>query len=214
MSFYFRILRSTIDKCVYYCYISKGSEPTYTIDFGDGTSTVNFKENATRLGPDYPDFHYIEHLYEVPGNYVASISVVNVFGSTQIESSDEVIIQNPLGHKFILDTDLIDPVPYPDGSVTFDAQLVKNPSHSFQPSDTVLSSGWANNVHAHWILSKPGSDVLLQHSYGNYDVGKLGIHKIAIEVEQQIVANQYFIFQISMIISLGPERPKSRCFYG
>jgi len=111
-------------------------------------------------------------LYEVPGNYVASVSIANVFGSTQVDSSDKVIVQNPLGHKFTLIPNPIEPISYPNGVVSFNAQLAKNASHSFSPSEIVPLTGWAGNVHAHWILSKPGSEVPLQYSYGNQDIGE------------------------------------------
>ena len=163
-----------MDKAVYYVKIEEGSNPTYSIDFADETPAVNFTENATRISPEHTDMHYIHHTYEVPGNYVASVTVGNLFESISVKSTDEVCIQNPLGHKFAVVPDKIDLVPYPPGTVTFNSHLEKNASHSFTSSENVPTSGWANNVHARWFLSKPfsGNQLLLQ-SYGDYDVGKL-----------------------------------------
>ena len=146
------------------------------MDFNDGVTPIaNFKENYTRLGPIYPDIHYIKHSYDVPGNYVASISVENIFGRTEVDSVDVVVVQNSLRHKFILAPDDIDPVPYPPGTVSFNSQLVKNASHTFTSLESIPSSGWANNVHAQWFLSRSESNFLLRQSYGDRDLGKFDV---------------------------------------
>ena len=168
----FRTLRSGLDKAVYYCRLAKGSEPTYTIEFDDNTTAVTLYESLSRLDPEKPDFHHVDHMYEVPGNYVAFVKVENIFGNIRAYSNDKVFVQNPLGHKFILVPDSIAPVPYPPGNVTFGSQLTKNTSHSFLSTETVPPSGWANHVHAKWYLSKLDWDTLLLQSYGKHEIGK------------------------------------------
>ena len=171
-----RYLRTSLDEVVYYATIAEGSDPEYTLDFGDGISPpVSFQENFTRLGPNYPDFHYVKHIYEKPGNYVGSVTVENIFGSFAVDSVNEVVVQNPLGHKFSLAPDAINPISYPPGLVDFTAKLVKNQSHSFLPSDTVPATGWANNVHAHWLLGKPDTNISRLQTYGDYEIGKIRI---------------------------------------
>ena len=161
-----------MDQVVFEIKILEGSEPQYTLNFDDNKPAYTFYENANRLGPDFPDLHYIEHIYEVPGNFVASVNVQNAFGNTQVTSNQTVIVQNSLRTKFVLIPEQLEPIPYPPGSVTFDSRLMKNQSYHLPIPEPVPSTGWANNVHAQWLLSKSNGNVTIHQSYGEHDVGE------------------------------------------
>ena len=158
---------------IYQIQIEAGSDPQYELNFGDAsTPSLKFNENFDRLGPDFPDVHYKEQIYKNPGNFVAFLAVENIFGRVQVNSNENVIVQNPLGREFILEPNVIGPVSYPPGTVTFNCQLKKNPSHLFQSNETAPSSGYANNVHANWFLAKGHGNLSLHQSYGDYEAGK------------------------------------------
>lgn len=147
---------------------SNGSALLYKLDFGDDSPVLAINENSTRLSPNEPDIHYIDHTYQIPGNYVVSLSVENTFGSRNVNLSNQIIVQNPLDGKFILQPFTIQSVPFPPGSVTFNASLVKS-GLSFL--DLTPASGWADNVHAKWFLSRSDGNELLLETYGDHDIG-------------------------------------------
>ena len=162
-------MRSGLDQAVFRSTLIEGSEPEYAIDFRDGTTAKEFGQNSTRRDPSFPDYHYIKHVYYEPNNYTALIAAKNIFASD--DDNATVIVQNPLGHKFILVPDAVEPIPFPNGLVTFNSQLTKNMSHSFLPDEDVPNPGWATNVHAHWLLLKPSGNVSKLRSYGDYETG-------------------------------------------
>ena len=154
--------------------IKSGSDPQYELNVGDGLiPNLKFNEQIDRVGPDFSDVHYKEQIYENPGNFVASLSVKNIFGSVQVNSDENVIVQNPLEREFILKPDVIDPVSYPPGLVTFNSQLQKNLSHPFLSSEPIPSSGYANNVNAEWFLMNGYENVSLHQSYGEHEIGMI-----------------------------------------
>ena len=162
------MLRTEEDELVVYSMLTQGSDPAYKLDFGDKSPIQTFGQNSTRVGPNSPDIHYFSHIYEIPGNYVVSMSVENIFGEKFVESSEAAIVQNPLGHKFILKPRRIETISYPPGSVTFDSYLAKSDSSS---SEEVPIAGYANNVHVKWFQVKSGTKNLLWESYGHYEIG-------------------------------------------
>lgn len=160
--------------------IISGSVPEYRVNFGDETkpnyltsSYLDFGENSTRNRPNESDVHYIDYIYDHPGNYVVSVEVKNMFGNVHANLSHEIIVQNPLqGSKYILKPDQVKPVPYPPGFASISARLMKDDSFNFHPHEINGSLGWANDVHVTWIHAKTSENVILQYSFGVHEIGE------------------------------------------
>ena len=135
----------------------------------DNSTAKTFSENSTRIGPNAPDKHYVSHIYDVPGNYVAALTVGNLFEIKQTDLDKPVVVQNSLSDKFLLKPAEIKPVPYPPGLVIFNSSLMQSDPHS---SETIPLLGWANDVHVKWFQVKSESTKSLLESYGKHDVGK------------------------------------------
>ncbi|XP_076818399.1 uncharacterized protein LOC143464499 isoform X1 [Clavelina lepadiformis] len=168
-----RFARCLLDSVVYEVIVEKGSALRYDFDFGDGSKPVYsfWGENATRLGPNYADIHFVQHIYDIPGNYTASVEVSNIFGKELAFASSLVTLQNPLhSSKYSLIVNKIDTINFPSGIGIFNAHLEKNESFVFVANENFPSIGWANNVYVTWIHTLSSGSVILSQDYGHREI--------------------------------------------